>query len=622
MPKVQSDLFEQISAYVNAKGSGNQRNGQCPAHDDNTPSLSLTLKGDGSVLFKCQSGCTQEEVLSALREAGLEVPRPGGRRESERSTTAARDTELGRITEVYAYTNEHGEVLFTKARYEPKTFRCGVGDTPKKFKVASIPKHVTPVPYRLPQLLAAIKDGRRVWVVGGEKDVHALEAVGEAATCNHDGEQNWNLHDFTRWFEGATDVRVVKDNDKGGEQYAYDVQASLTEVVGHAGGAVTVWRANLPQKGADVADHLQTGYTLDQLVSVPTVADLAFDDEVRREVHKDRVRREAKRRTALAALSPSARPVSLDDLEQLPTADYLIKVMVPKNTIGEVFGASGSYKSFVMLDAALHVATGRPRWHGHRVRQGRVLYVASEGGLGIHKRIRAWSQHHDLTIPNKNLMVLPYPFQIVAVDALLDRLTEAEFEPDWVIFDTRATSTVGMDENSPTEMGLVTDAMRRLAVELGAAVTTVHHTGWSESDRSRGASSVPAAMDTVWRIEGEKNGRKHARIRCTKVKEDQAPPEFKVELRSVTLPETDEDGDSVTSLVVVDGEVLTRDEKSGVSALEELGPDAVALVARLDAAGIDPRAGLPTIHAWMKGNGVKMSKTFLGQVVAVRKARS
>jgi hypothetical protein len=41
---------------------------QCPAHDDRTPSLSIT-EADGKVLLHCHAGCEIEDVLAAI---GLE----------------------------------------------------------------------------------------------------------------------------------------------------------------------------------------------------------------------------------------------------------------------------------------------------------------------------------------------------------------------------------------------------------------------------------------------------------------------------------------------------------------------------------------------------------------------
>ena len=42
----------------------------CPFHDDRTPSFSVSEVG-GKILLKCFAGCTQEEVIGALRDMGL-----------------------------------------------------------------------------------------------------------------------------------------------------------------------------------------------------------------------------------------------------------------------------------------------------------------------------------------------------------------------------------------------------------------------------------------------------------------------------------------------------------------------------------------------------------------------
>jgi phage/plasmid primase-like uncharacterized protein len=42
----------------------------CPAHDDRNPSLSVKAGDNGVVLVKCWAGCTQEAVISSLKERG------------------------------------------------------------------------------------------------------------------------------------------------------------------------------------------------------------------------------------------------------------------------------------------------------------------------------------------------------------------------------------------------------------------------------------------------------------------------------------------------------------------------------------------------------------------------
>lgn len=56
-------------------GRGGARGGStftvlCPAHNDSSPSLSITER-DGNILIKCHAGCSQDAVIFALRERGL-----------------------------------------------------------------------------------------------------------------------------------------------------------------------------------------------------------------------------------------------------------------------------------------------------------------------------------------------------------------------------------------------------------------------------------------------------------------------------------------------------------------------------------------------------------------------
>jgi len=62
-----------LSDLLNRLGKVKQRGSQytvlCPAHDDKSPSLSVTEK-DNKILLKCWSGCTTDEITGAL---GLEL---------------------------------------------------------------------------------------------------------------------------------------------------------------------------------------------------------------------------------------------------------------------------------------------------------------------------------------------------------------------------------------------------------------------------------------------------------------------------------------------------------------------------------------------------------------------
>jgi hypothetical protein len=51
---------------------GNESTGMCtcPAHDDHTPSLHVS-QGRKAAIWKCQAGCSQDDVLQALRSRGV-----------------------------------------------------------------------------------------------------------------------------------------------------------------------------------------------------------------------------------------------------------------------------------------------------------------------------------------------------------------------------------------------------------------------------------------------------------------------------------------------------------------------------------------------------------------------
>jgi hypothetical protein len=70
----------------------------CPAHEDRSPSLSLTDTGDGLTLWHCHAGCSQRDVRDALVDRGL-WPRPGDAGEPVRRGNPKRRSKPARQTE-------------------------------------------------------------------------------------------------------------------------------------------------------------------------------------------------------------------------------------------------------------------------------------------------------------------------------------------------------------------------------------------------------------------------------------------------------------------------------------------------------------------------------------------
>lgn len=61
---------ESIAHALDGKRTGKGFMCCCPAHDDRSPSLSIT-DSDNNILLHCFAGCTFEEITCALRGMGL-----------------------------------------------------------------------------------------------------------------------------------------------------------------------------------------------------------------------------------------------------------------------------------------------------------------------------------------------------------------------------------------------------------------------------------------------------------------------------------------------------------------------------------------------------------------------
>ena len=58
-----------LTVALGGKWLGGKGMACCPAHDDQTPSLSLADGADGRLLLHCHAGCAFTDILAALRGA-------------------------------------------------------------------------------------------------------------------------------------------------------------------------------------------------------------------------------------------------------------------------------------------------------------------------------------------------------------------------------------------------------------------------------------------------------------------------------------------------------------------------------------------------------------------------
>ena len=148
------------------KRSGKEYSARCPAHNDSTPSLSVSEGDDGKIIMICHAGCTHEQIVEAM---GLTL---GDLFNKERPNSNGT-----RILEAYDYTDEDSTVLFQSVRLVPKGFYLrrpdGNGGWIKGVKDASVRRVI----YNLPAVKRAIDEGERIFVTEGEKDANRLTRV-------------------------------------------------------------------------------------------------------------------------------------------------------------------------------------------------------------------------------------------------------------------------------------------------------------------------------------------------------------------------------------------------------------------------------------------------------------
>lgn len=536
-----------------ASKSGDNWSCRCPAHDDRRSSLSITEKQDGKLLVHCHAGCDQALVISELKARNLwpSIARPTPTAlppPVQISIGAGR----GQISATYNYTDEHGELLYQAVRYEPKDFRQRAPNPDGTWRWFI--KGVQRVLYRLPEVLAAVAEGRTVYICEGEKDVEAARALGLVATCNAMGADNgtgnkW-LPEFGEVFRAAS-VVVVPDQDEPGERHAEWVIHTLKGV------AKTV-KVSCPASGKDLADWIEAGATVADIEAAAVDAfDTVTGDDISLAVEK----------------KPSLFVDVGDLIDNLKPIDWLVEDYVEKDSLSLIFSPPSSGKSFILVDIACCVATGTP-WHGRPVQQGPVFYIAGEGHNGMARRFAAWQKHHGVPLKGAGIYKSQRAVSIYSENAARDLFeTVREMSelhgvlPALIVIDTVARNFGEGDENSTEDMGkFITHLDTYIRLPFGCNVFLAHHSGHN-MERARGSSALKAALDSEYQV--AKDG-PVLQLIPTKMKDAELPPELTFRLTMVDLGEID--GKPMNSAIlapqedVLDFKVGTDSAGQGIAA--------------------------------------------------------
>jgi len=248
--------------------------------------------------------------------------------------------------------------------------------------------------------------------------------------------------------------------------------------------------------------------------------------------------------------------LDMEALGEIKPIKWVIKDIVEADALALIYGGPGSGKSFLAIDLGSSVATGMP-WRGiHPVRQGKVIYIAGEGHNGLHRRFAAWKMHNNVIAMAQGTMWKSagamQTLDPKSVQAHSDRIAAicGNDPPILVIIDTLARNYGPGDENSTKDMtAFVTAVDHWFRQRFGCAVLVIHHSGHNQ-ERARGSSSLKAAVDAEYEVVKSAEGL--VTFSTTKMKDAEPAPPKAFELLSVDLGVVDDDGEPITSAVLVD----------------------------------------------------------------------
>jgi hypothetical protein len=444
----------------------------CPAHDDSTPSLSVSEGREGRVVIICHAGCELGAVLVA---ANLDWNDLFGE-ESQHNGRAE-------IVGTYDYVDEDGQLLFQVVRYAPKTFRQRRPDSAGgwTWKLDNVRR----VPYRLPELLAGMKAGRWIVVVEGEKDVDRLIREGFAATTNAGGATRF-LPEFATYFTGAK-VAILPDNDGPGRAHGKQVASTLHDV---ADEVRVVTLPGLKDHG-DVSDWLDAGGSADELKCL-ILAALTWEPQ------------------------EPAGDATDDDLGDLGVVcladvapervDWLWPGRIPRGKLVILEGDPKVGKSTLALDLAARVTTGSPMPDDARLPgPGTVIVMTAEDGLADTvrprldaagadpARVHAWESVPVLDDDGNPTGIRPpsIPQDLGALECLIIRHRAVLVVVDVL----SAYLGAGVDGHRDQDVRRALMPLAKLAERTGAAIVVIRHLNKSGGSHAmyRGGGSIGIA---------------------------------------------------------------------------------------------------------------------------------
>ena len=257
--------------------------------------------------------------------------------------------------------------------------------------------------------------------------------------------------------------------------------------------------------------------------------------------------------------------------------EWVIKGLIPCDSVGLVIGPPGSGKTFVLIDAVFAAIRNVP-WRDRRTKKAKVLYICAEGENSFRLRLRAYCKEHgiedidDLAV----LAAAPNFSDKKEVKKFIRDVRAFGISFDLIVVDTLSQCAPGADENAAKDMGELLANYKHIQRALNAAIVLVHHTGKNASAGARGWSGIKANTGYVIEVNVKGKGADTQRwVEVSRQKDGEEGAIFEFQLREVVVG-VDQDGDDLKSMVVdfvEDGGLDVLPEAEGAKGIGPLKKD-------------------------------------------------
>ena len=429
----------------------------CPSHDDKNPSLTASYT-DEKILVRCHAGCTFEEIVSSLCME-----------EGQFFASNKKHTPKRVIQDIYRYEDKDAVHVMDVVRFEPKSFRPRSPDG--KWTLDGVER----VPYRLPQLIDGIKEGREILILEGEKDCDNAEKLGLVATTFAGGAGKWR-EEYSKWFQEAK-VICLPDNDDAGRKGMHHVASEISKV---AESARWLELPELPEKG-DFSDWINIeGNNLHEFQELIS--------------HAEKWNNNSKKDSLVV--------LNLEELlnKEIPPKHNLLSPWLPSQGLCMIYSKTGLGKTWMALEIAYAVASGGRFLNWEAESPQGVLYIDGEMPLSLMQerlskieKIRGQKIGGLFKILSPDVQVFGVPdLSTLEGQQKIDELMGDEIK--LVVLDNLSTLIRSGRESESDSWLPIQEWVLRLRSK-GKSVLLIHHAG--KGGQQRGTSRREDVLDTV-----------------------------------------------------------------------------------------------------------------------------